>query len=116
MGPGQVEVGAGLSVPVGQSSRGGDGGVLRGGEVGPVPLPIEVVGEAPRELPDVLIEPGVGGSTDGRKQHLVFDREPRHRLRKPGMGFGGDSGSGPRRGDRIALRSSHPVAAWAVDT
>ena len=109
IGAGEIAVGAGLRGRIGQPSGGGHGGVLGGGEIVPVPSPVEEAEEGPGQLPGVGVVPGGGGVVDGGEQDGVFGGEPFQGLLMVGGVFGGGAGLGRGEGDRVSDGVEEPV-------
>src|SRR5262249_15997153 len=83
---GDAEAGMGvrLAEPVAGPLRRRERGVPDGGQVVPMALPVEVVGQDGGQLPGALAVAGRGGGLYGREQHLVLRAEPALRLGVPG--------------------------------
>jgi len=75
-----------------------------GGEVVPLPLPVEEDPHGPGQLPGVGIETGDGGVVDGGKQNRMLDGEPVQGLPVVGGMFRDDPGTGCGWGDRVSGR------------
>jgi hypothetical protein len=82
----EVAVRPGLGAAVAELPRGVQGGVVGGGPVLPVPLPVEEDVQRPGQLAGVAVVPVAGGLLDGREQHAVLGGEPGHRQVGAGPG------------------------------
>ena len=107
VGTGEAAVGVRLRGPVAQPLGGGERRLLDGEPVLPVPLPVQEVGQAPRELPGVLVGPGTSGELHGVDEHPVFGSEPRERLVIRAEVLGGHARLGRRERALIPAGAQH---------